>query len=142
MNMEQLKEIYEKYLAAAEKAEKNKSVWNGAFGLGVSTKDHPCHDDFYEDMEKWSRDFLAKNPSQEETEAAITYIFEMSESHRNHLTYWYMYAAHGFTRPLIGLVSPEFAGKMRIWYNDHHPRQDRLPVQREVFKLLKKRERA
>jgi 4-hydroxy-3-methylbut-2-enyl diphosphate reductase len=78
----------------------------------------------------------------EEVEEAITYIFEMSEAHRNQLTYWYMYAAHGFVRPLIGLVSPEFAGKMRKWYEDHHPRQDRLPVQREVFKLLKKREKA
>ena len=86
--MEQLKEIYAKYLAAAEKAEKNKTSWNGAFGIGTSTKDHPCHDDFYEAMENWSRDFMEKNPSREEAEAAVTYIFEMSEAHRNQLTYW------------------------------------------------------
>ena len=43
--MEQLKACYERYIAAAEKAEKNKSTWNGAFGLGASTKDHPCHDE-------------------------------------------------------------------------------------------------
>ena len=140
--MEQLKEIYTRYIAAAEKAEKNKTSWNGAFGIGASTKDHPCHDDFYEAMEGWSRVFLEKNPSGEEAEAAIGYIFEMSEAHRNQLTYWYMYAAHGFARPLISLVSPEFAGRMRIWYDNHHARQDRMPVQREVYKLLKKRERA
>ena len=140
--MEQLKEIYAKYLAAAEKAEKNKTSWNGAFGIGTSTKDHPCHDDFYEAMENWSRDFMEKNPSWEEAEAAVTYIFEMSEAHRNQLTYWYMYAAHGFTRPIIPMVSAQFAGEMRVWYNDRYPRQERMPVQREVFKLLKKQEKA
>ena len=45
--MEQLKACYAAYIAAAEKAEKRKTTWNGAFGVGASTKDHPCHDDFY-----------------------------------------------------------------------------------------------
>ena len=140
--MEQLKQCYARYIAAAENAEKNKSAWNGAFGLGASTKDHPCHDDFYEAMEEWSQAFVAKNPSQAEAEEAVTYIFEMSETFRGKLPYWYMYAAHGLTRPIIPKVSPEFAKKIRVWYNDNNPRQDRLPVQREVFKLLKKQERA
>ena len=140
--MQQLKEIYANYIEAAEKVEKNKSTWNGAFGLGVSTKDHPCHDAFYETVEKWSREFLANNPTREEAEAAVAYILEASEPHRGQLTYWYMYAAHGFVRPMIALVSPEFAGRMRVWYNERNPRQDRMPVQREVFKLLKKREKA
>lgn len=140
--MEQLKACYAAYLAAVEKAEKNKSTWNGAFGLGVSTKDHPCHDDFYEAMEAWCEAFLEKKPSQNEAEEAVRYIFEMSEAHRDKLPYWYMYAAHGFTRPIIPMVSAEFAGSMRVWYNERNPRQDRMPVQREVFKLLKKQEKA
>ena len=140
--MEQLKACYAAYLAAVEKAEKNKSTWNGAFGLGVSTKDHPCHDDFYEAMEAWCEAFLEKKPSQNEAEEAVRYIFEMSEAHRDKLPYWYMYAAHGFTRPIIPMVSADFAGSMRVWYNERNPRQDRMPVQREVFKLLKKQEKA
>ena len=140
--MQQLKECYDRYIAAAKKAEERKSTWNGAFGLGASTKDHPCHDDFYEAMEVWSKAFVERGPTQEEAEAAVTYIFEMSENFRGKLPYWYMYAAHGFTRPIIPLVSPAFAKQMRIWYNEHNARQDRMPVQREVFKLLKRRERA
>lgn len=140
--MEQLKACYAAYLAAVEKAEKNKSTWNGAFGLGTSTKDHPCHDDFYEAMEAWCETFLEKKPSRSEAEEAVRYIFEMSEAHRGKLPYWYMYAAHGFTRPIIPMVSAEFAKEMRVWYNERNPRQDRMPVQREVFKLLKKQEKA
>lgn len=140
--MEQLKACYAAYLAAIEKAEQKKTTWNGAFGIGTSTKDHPCHDDFYEAMEAWCEGFLAKKPTQTEAEEAVRYIFEMSEAHRGKLPYWYMYAAHGFTRPIIPLVGPEFAGQMRVWYNERNPRPDRMPVQREVFKLLKKQERA
>ena len=140
--MEQLKACYAAYLAAAEKADKNKSQWNGAFGIGSSTKDHPCHDDFYEAMGVWCEEFLKKNPSQGEAEEAVRYILETSESYRGKLTYWYMYAAHGFTRPIIPLVSPQFAAHMRVWYNERNPRPDRMPVQREVFKLLKKQEKA
>ena len=139
--MEQLKACYAAYLAAAQKAEKNKSGWNGAFGIGASTKDHPCHDDFYEAMERWSEDFLKKGPTQAEAEEAVRFIFETSEAHRGELTYWYMYAVHGFTRPLIPMVSAGFAGEMRVWYNDRHPRVERMPVQREVFNLLKKQEK-
>lgn len=139
--MEQLKACYAAYLAATEKAEKNKSTWNGAFGIGASTKDHPCHDMFYEEMERWCEAFVAKGPSQAEAEEAVRFIFETSENYRDQLPYWYMYAAHGFTRPIIPMVRAEFAREMRIWYNDRHPRQERMPVQREVFKLLKKQER-
>ena len=140
--MEQLKACYAAYLAAVEKAEKHKSTWNGAFGLGVSTKDHPCHDDFYEAMEAWCDGFVKKNPTREEAEEAVRFILETSEAYRGKLPYWYMYAAHGFTRPIIPMVSAKFAGEMRVWYNERNPRQDRMPVQREVFKLLKKQEKA
>ena len=72
--MEQLKACYTAYLAAVEKAEKNKSTWNGAFGLGTSTKDHPCHDNFYEAMEAWCETFLGKKPSRSEAEEAVRYL--------------------------------------------------------------------
>lgn len=140
--MEQLKACYAAYVAAAEKADKNKSQWNGAFGFGVSTKDHPCHDDFYGAMEVWCRAFMEKKPSREEAEEAVRFILETSEAYRGKLPYWYMYAAHGFARPIIPLVSAEFAREMRVRYNENNPRPDRMPVQREVFKLLKKQERA
>ena len=85
---------------------------------------------------------VAKKPTQAEAEEAVRYIFEMSENFRGKLPYWYMYAAHGFARPIIPLVSPEFAKTTRVWYNERNPRPDRMPVQREVFRLLKKQERA
>ena len=140
--MERLKACYERYLDAAEKADKKQSAWGGAMGIGTSVKDHPCHDVFYEQMEEWSRAFLEENPTREQAEEAVAFLLQSAHKYRDHLTYWYMFAAHGFARPLIPLVSPEFAGQLRRWYDIYHPRQDRLPVQKEVYKLLKKQEKA
>lgn len=140
--MERLKACYAAYIAAAERAEENSSKWNGAFGIGESTKYHPCHDSFYKVMEKWSKAFVEQNPTQAQAEEAVRFIFETTEEYRDTIVYWYMFAAHGFTRPLIPRVSREFAAEMLAFYNTHYPRHYRMPVQQEVFKLLKKQGKA
>lgn len=142
MSMEQLKACYERYIAAAEKVWKERSAWDGALGIGASSKDHPCHVEFFKAVENWVQDFLHSDPTQETAEAAITYVVQTSENYKKQFTYWTMFAAHGLMRPLVSLVSPSFAAEMRKWYDEHLPRKDRLPVHKDLYKLLKKRERA
>ena len=140
--MQKLKACYSDYIAASEKAERNKSAWNGAFGIGTSTKDHPCHDMFYEAVGAWCEAFLAGDPTQAQAEEAVRFLLESADQYRDTPVYWYMYAAQGLARPLIPLTGPRFAADMRQWYREHYPRRDRLPVQQEVYKLLKKQEKA
>ncbi len=139
--MEQLKACYAKYLAEAEKVWKHRPVWDGVLGIGSSTKDHPCHIEFYEGVEAWVENFVKNGPDQQQAEEAVTYILEAAEPHRNKFPYWTLFAAHGLARPLIAYVSPQFAAQTREWYNEHYPRRERLPVHKDLFKLLKKRER-
>ena len=140
--MEQLKACYEKYIAEAEDVWKKRSAWDGAFGIGSSSKNHPCHTIFFEELEKWAENFANSNPAPQEAEAAMTYILEAAEPYKKQVPYWALYAAHGMARPLVAFVSPQYAAKTRIWYNQLYPRKDRLPVHQDLFKLLKKRERA
>ena len=139
--MEQLKACYERYIAAAEKVWKERSAWDGALGIGASSKDHPCHMDFYEAVEGWVARFLENDPAPETAEEAIAYVVKTSEIYKGQFTYWTMFAAQGLMRPLVSLVSPSFAAQMRKWYDAHMPRRDRLPVHKDLYKLLKKRER-
>ena len=139
--MEQLKACYAKYLAEAEKVWKNRPAWDGVLGIGSSSKDHPCHIEFYEAVEAWVDGFLKNNPERETAEAAVSFVLQTSEEYKGQFTYWTLFAVHGLMRPLISLVSPQFAGQMRKWYDAHLPRPDRLPVHKELYKLLKKRER-
>ena len=139
--MEQLKTCYETYLAKAEEVWKDRPVWDGFLGLGESSKDHPCHMKFIQSVETWTEEFLKSNPTAQQAEEAVTYILEAAEPHKDKFPYWTLYAAHGLARPLIGFVSPQYAARMRVWYNAHYPRRERMPAHQELFKLLKKRER-
>ena len=140
--MEQLKACYEKYLAEAEVVWKNRSAWDGALGIGSSSKDHPCHIAFYESVAGWVERFLRQEPDRETAEAAMAYVLQTSEKYRGQFTYWTLFAAHGLMRPLVACISPEFAGTMRVWYDENLQRKDRLPVHKDLYKKLKKREKA
>ena len=140
--MENLIACYDKYIAAADKVWKNRSAWDGALGIGSSSKDHPCHTEFYEDVAGWVDAFLRNDSAREVAESAVRYVLQTSETYKGQFTYWTMFAAHGLVRPLIDLVSPGFAAEMRKWYDEHLPRPDRLPVHKDLYKRLKKREKA
>ena len=139
--MEQLKQCYETYLTEAEEVWDNRPDWAGMLGFGASTKDHPCHTVFFTSVEAWVENFVKSNPAPELAEEAVSYILEAAEPHKNKFSYWALYADHGLARPIIPFVSPQYAARMRVWYNEHYPRRDRLPVHKDLFKLLKKRER-
>lgn len=140
--MEQLKACYEKYIAEAEVVWKNRPAWDGVMGFGSVIKDHPCHVAFFEAVQAWADSFMKNDPNAQAAEAAIAFVLETSEKYKGEFTYWTMFAAHGLVRPLVSLVSPRFAARTRVWYEEHIPRPERLPVQKDLLKLLKKREKA
>ena len=140
--MEQLKEIYERYIEEAETVWKERPIWDGAFGIGASTKDHPCHTRFFKNVEAWMENFLKGEPREETAEQAIVYVLQMPQTQVDKLSYWPTYAAHGLVRPLVGYISPRCAGEMRQWLDENLPRRDRMPVHKDLYKKLKKREKA
>ena len=139
--MERLKQCYETYIEEAEKVWLNRPVLDGVFGLRSATKDHPCHLQFFEALEAWVEAFVKSNPEPQLAEEAVTYIVEAAEPYKNKFPYWALYASHGQAKALIPFVSPRYAAEKRAWYEVHCPRRERLPVHRDLYKLLKKRER-
>ena len=140
--MEQLKEIYATYVENAKKADKKKSFFDGIFGFGSSVKEHPCHQEFFDAVTGWCEDLAQSAPAAQQAEEAVRYILETPEAYKERLPYWYMFASHGAARPLVAFVSPQFAAQMVTWYESHYSRRDRMPVQQELFDLLKKRAKA
>ena len=80
--MEQLKEIYERYIETAETVWEERPIWDGAFGIGASTKDHPCHLEFYKNVERWVENFLKNAPDRETAEQAIAYVLQTSQAQK------------------------------------------------------------
>ena len=137
--LQQLKERYTRYEETVKKVRENAPAAAGLFGLGDDPRKHPCHGEFYEDVGRWTADFLATGPDAQMAHQAVSWIIRAAAEHRDQEVYWFMYAAHGHCRDLIPLLSRTDCAELVRFYDDHYPRRDRMPVQKEIYKLLKKR---
>ena len=137
--LEQLKERYKKYAADAEKVAKEASPMAGVWGWGEDPRNDACHTRFYEDIGLWMDAFLASNPSDEVRYQVAEWILCAAAEQGNQNTFWFLYAVQGHCKPLIPLLSKEQRTKLRDYYDAHYPKKDRMPVQKELYKLLSKK---
>jgi len=136
--LQQLYELYDAYEKKAEKVRSKASRFAGAFNLGDDPRRHECHEQFYDDVEDWVSAFLKEDPSQQEISAAAHWLLETAAAHRDEDVYWYLYAIHAHTKPLIPRLEKEDCRKLLEMYDSTYPVLDRLPAQQEVYRLLKK----
>lgn len=134
----QLKGLYEKYKEDLHKVRAKASPIDGLFGMGDDPRRDPCHMRFYEDVEQWVKDFLKTGPGSGEVYEAVHWIITTPASHREEPVFWFEFAAHGLCRELVRRIDPAGCAALQAFYDDHYPRRDRMPVQKEVYKLLKK----
>lgn len=140
--MEQLIEIYEVYIQRSDKVLQDASAFAGVWGMGEDPKNHPCHMKFYKAVEAFLKNFLQTEHSEETVYEVTDWILRAPANHRDEAVFWYMFAAHGLCKPLIPLLSPDHCAVLRDFYDAHYPKFDRMPVQRDLYKLLKKRAKA
>lgn len=136
--VQQLKDRYADYIKDVQKVYKNAKPMDGLFGWGDDPRKDPCHMRFYEDLEQWAQDFLASAPARAEVHEAVCFILETPAKHRDTPCFWFMYAAQGLTREMIPMLEASQCGQLRQMYDENYPRRDRMPVQKEVYKRLKK----
>lgn len=140
--MTELMEIYESYCKKAADVRRKASPVAGFFGMGDDPRKHYCHEAFYDAVGEWVAEFAASCPDPVRTVAAVKWILQAPADHRHEDVYWYMYAAHGLIRPLIPLLSEGDCKALAAWYDETFRKKERLPVQQEVYKMLKKRGKA
>jgi hypothetical protein len=136
--LDELKELYAKYAEKAEQVRKKASPIAGMFGFGDDPRRHSCHDDFYEAVEHWVADFMDSAPETDEIVAVTRWILEEPNNHQGKECYWYMYAAHGLTSPVIPKLPQDVCSQLRAWYGSTYSVRERMPVQQQVYKLLQK----
>ena len=136
--LEQLKARYGRYCLEYAEVLRKKSPADGLFGFGNDPKKHPCHDSFYEDVAAWVREFAANDPTAPEAEAAVELILRAPAQHREEEVFWYMYAAQKHAAELITRMGPEACADLAVWYNEAYPKLDRMPVQKDIYKRLRK----
>ena len=136
--LDQLLTYYEDYEKKLRKVYEKASPMAGVWGMGNHPKDDPCNEQFYENVENWTKEFLAGSPSQQEAEEAAEWMIRLAQEHRQDKTFWFCYAIQAHAKDLIPLMSQEKALELQKWYDEAYPKLERLPAQNEVYKVLQK----
>lgn len=136
--LQALHHLYETYEETAKAVRRKASRYAGAFGLGDDPRKHDCHEKFFEDVGCWVHDFLKDDPAPGDVTQAVCWILKAADAHRNTDVYWHMYAAQGHAKSLILQISREDSIQLLQWYVRAYPEGDWLPVQQEVYQLLRK----
>ena len=140
MMLQQLQNRYQQYDAEAALVRKKSSPADGLFGFGRDPKSHPCHELFYEDIGKWTKAFLDIQPDSKDSFEAVRFLISAPKEYSSRESYWMMYAAQGWCRELVDLLDADGCARLRELFDELYPRRDRMPVQQELYKALKKGE--
>lgn len=134
--LQQLRARYERYAEEAGRAAAKASPAAGLLGMGNDPRKDPCHMGFYEDVEQWVKRFLAAGPDADAAWQAARWMLSAAAEHRDQAAYGFMYAAQGLCREILPLISREGCADLAEFYDAAYPCRDRLPVQKEIYKLL------
>ena len=136
--LEQLKERYRLYDEEATLVRKKASPADGLFGFGHDPKNHPCHELFYENIGKWTKAFLETRPDAADALTAARFLIEAPKTCGSRESYWMMYAAQGWCRELVNRLDADGCAELKALFDELYPKRDRMPVQQELYKALKK----
>lgn len=134
----QLEKLYADYAEEAYNVRKKARVFDGILGLGKDPRNHPCHQAYYDAVGAWAAEFVASAPEQEQLMAAAMFIVEAPAARVGEECYWFMFAAHGHLKPLIPYLSKENCAKLGARLEELYKKRDRMPLQKELLKLLAK----
>ena len=134
--MEALRRIYEEYGQKLARVKAQASPASGLFGTYSEVKNAPCHQEFYDGVGAWVEAFLQTGPDEEAVFRAAEWILRGAEGREDP---WFYIAAQGHALALIPLLSPAHRQQLLLRYGEAYPRHMRLPVQREIWKALKKK---
>ena len=136
--LQQLQERYRRYDEEAALVRKKAAPADGLFGFGNDPKNHPCHEQFYEDVGKWTKEFLAAQPSAGDSLDAARFLIEAPKTCAGQESFWMMYAAMGWCRELVCRLDEGGCAELRTLLDGLYPKRDRMPVHQELYKALKK----
>lgn len=135
---ETLNGIIDDYIARCSEVLANSRPGDGLLGLGNDPRNDPCHEQFYVELEAAAKAIASEAPGSDEAYGAVCVILKAATSKAcPDMARWMLTAAQKHAAPLIPLMAADRRIELRAWYDDNYPRRLRLPVQKDIYKLLK-----
>lgn len=138
MELNTLHQLYDDYENEVQQVRKKASAFAGIFGMGDDPRKHPCHEKFYEDVDKWLEEFLNTQPASGQVAQVASFMLERPVQSRGQECYWFMYACIGYLPKLVPLMQKADCAALAELMAKRYPRRERMPVQSQVLKLLQK----
>lgn len=131
MRNEFLHELVKRYADEVTALEAAAKPTDGLFGIGSSPKNDPCHVRFFETMRQAVSEgdayenvcFLLRAPQDCFVPDSCRLMLE---------------AIHGLAEPLVEKLTAEQCRELMVWYDENVPKRKRLPVQRSLYKALRR----
>lgn len=138
ISLQEIQNIYQGYFDAVQKAEQNRKITDGMFGFGKKPADNPCHTEFLETLRSILTSQTHEKPDSKHIQEILSYIYVSPAEHPEpQSAYWMLIAVHGLTNGLIPLLSKDDAAALLETYSKTYRRWERLPVQKNIIRLLK-----
>ena len=130
--------IYESYLDKTVKLELTRKFGAGWFGLKGGVADDPCHDRFADDLRAFFSETAETCDSAEARELMEYVVAAPEKADAPRAAYWMLIAVQGLTQPLLPRLAAEDARAVCERLEKLFPRSQRLPVQDELVRALRK----
>lgn len=124
---------YEKELTAAHQAH----PFGGYLGFGTDARRDPCNMRFYEDVQAWTAELAAACPDPDTAAQVVEWLLFAPEGRQKELAFPFLVATQGHARMLIGALSDADRAAFAARYDKAFPKYQRLPVQKEILKMLR-----
>lgn len=132
--------IIEEYAAACKEAAETSRPGDGLFGLGDDPRRRGFHTEFYQRLEAAVGGIVSSQPDREEAYGVACVLLKAStEREAPEMARWTLISVQKLAIPLIPLMSDAQRNELKTWYDHSVPRRERLPVQRDVYRLLSSR---
>lgn len=133
--MEQLQKLIDEYAQWVQENQKvSKKI---TIYLGLQVENHPNHDAFYEAVGEWSKNYASAQADHDQTAAVVRTLLFAAAEHQGSQAEWYLIAIQNYAKDLIGELSAEEKAQLAQEYREKYPSGRRLPVQNEIYMLLR-----
>lgn len=136
--IEELNRLIQEYIDIAMTMKQESLLMKMLTDKRQSDSDHPAHMQFYEAVGAWTKAFAAGSPSQEELVKALELLFFTAPAYKDKMPYWYLLAIQGHTLGLIPLLEDGNREQLRAAFEKQYPKSERLPIQKDIYRLLQK----
>lgn len=136
--MDTLRKLFQDYIDyAGELREKTASI-KSVLGFREQEIYDSGHKKFDQDVELWVDTFSKTSPSQEALVEALDILLFSAVGYEEKSPFWYLCAVQRHGLKLIALLEDGPRAEMLSRFESCYPRGKRLPIQKDIYKLLSK----